>query len=212
MPTRDYYVVLGVPRTESPRAIRAAFRERAKQLHPDHVSGDDSAFRELLEAYECLADPARRKRYDDATATSIAAANPMFAEPVSVFGDVQSIRPSFDELFSRWSRNFTGIGVPKGERAEALDFELIVTPNEAERGGVLPFVLPRLGPCPRCGGTGEEWLFHCHDCSGTGVAERRQIMRLVVPAGIRSGHVLHAPLSGYGVDNLYLRFRVRVGI
>ena len=210
MPTRDYYLVLGVPRTESPRAIRAAFRERAKQIHPDHIGGDEAAFRELLEAYECLADPARRRTYD-ADGVPVRSAEPLVNEPVSVFGDVESVRPSFDELFSRWSRNFTGIDVPKAERVQALDFELILTPEEAERGGVLPLVLPRLAPCRRCGGTGEEWLFHCQHCAGTGVVEARHMMQVMVPAGVRPGSVLQTPLVRFGVDNLYLRLRVRVG-
>jgi DnaJ-class molecular chaperone len=100
--------------------------------------------------------------------------------------------------------------VPKGERAQALDFELILTPDEAQRGGVLPFGLPVVVDCPRCGGSGEEWLFHCRACRGTGAVEQRRVMRFRLPPRVRPDTILEAPLSGYGIDNLYLRLRVRV--
>lgn len=220
MPTRDYYVVLGIPHTESAAAIHSAFRDRAKQLHPDRRSGDESAFRELLDAYQVLADPERRRRYDERLGwarppRSAWIAEPLVAEPmvddvVSIFGDVSSVRPSFDELRDRFHRNFTGLGVPKAERPQALDFELILTPDEAERGGVLPLGLPCVTACSRCGGTGEEWLFHCRACRGTGRLEQRRVMSFALPPRIRPGAVFEAPLSSYGIDNLYLRLRVRI--
>src|SRR5918993_3326830 len=63
---RGYYRALGVARTASAEDIRAAFRLRAKKLHPDGAGGggDREAFRLLLEAYEALRDPQHRLRYD----------------------------------------------------------------------------------------------------------------------------------------------------
>jgi len=221
VPTRDHYAVLGIPRTDSIAVIRSAFRDRAKQLHPDRRSGDESAFRELREAYEVLAHPERRRGYEQTLdpgrwrrtdwSAEPAAAEPMVDDVVSIFGDVTSVRPSFEELFGRLRRNFTGVGVPKGERPQALDFELILTPDEAERGGVLPFALPYVDECPWCGGSGEEWPFRCRACRGTGVLEGRRVMNLKLAPRIRPGTIFEAPLSAYGIDNLYLRLRVRIG-
>ena len=63
---RGYYRALGVERTASAQDIRAAFRLRAKELHPDRggSSGDRQTFHQLREAYEALRDPQRRLRYD----------------------------------------------------------------------------------------------------------------------------------------------------
>ena len=63
---RGYYRALGVDRTASADDIKAAFRQRAKNLHPDQGGGgaDKEAFRCLLEAYEALRDPQQRLRYD----------------------------------------------------------------------------------------------------------------------------------------------------
>lgn len=65
--TRDYYQVLGVPRTASDKDIRAAYRRLARKYHPDLNPGDKSAegrFKELQSAYDVLSDPEKRKKYD----------------------------------------------------------------------------------------------------------------------------------------------------
>jgi DnaJ domain len=53
MDGRTYYMILGVPRTESPGGIRSAYRGLAKKLHPD-VAGEQAthAFQEITEAYD----------------------------------------------------------------------------------------------------------------------------------------------------------------
>src|SRR4030042_1785712 len=67
MPTnRDYYEILGVPRSADPDAIRNAYRKLAKQLHPD-INRDPAAeerFKEINEAYSVLSNAERRAAYD----------------------------------------------------------------------------------------------------------------------------------------------------
>jgi curved DNA-binding protein len=65
---KDYYAVLGVPKTASPAEIKKAFRKLARQHHPDAKPGDSAAerkFKEINEANEVLSDPAKRKQYDE---------------------------------------------------------------------------------------------------------------------------------------------------
>src|SRR3954452_22195745 len=68
MDYKDYYTVLGVPKTASPAEIKKAFRKLARQHHPDAKPGDTAAerkFKEINEANEVLSDPAKRKQYDE---------------------------------------------------------------------------------------------------------------------------------------------------
>src|SRR6478735_10050264 len=64
---KDYYAVLGVPRTASKAEIKKAFRKAARESHPDAKPGDKVAeqrFKDVSEANEVLSDPEKRKRYD----------------------------------------------------------------------------------------------------------------------------------------------------
>ena len=63
----DYYKILGVPKDISQKDIRAAYRKRSKQFHPDLHPDDPKAkakFQMLNEAYEVLNDPEKRAKYD----------------------------------------------------------------------------------------------------------------------------------------------------
>jgi curved DNA-binding protein len=65
---KDYYEVLGVPRTASQKEISTAFRKLARKHHPDLNAGDKQAearFKEVSEAHDVLHDPKKRKLYDE---------------------------------------------------------------------------------------------------------------------------------------------------
>src|SRR6187402_3131709 len=64
---KDYYAVLGVPRTASDEDLKKAFRKLARQYHPDVAKDKKQAeekFKEINEAYEVLGNPENRKKYD----------------------------------------------------------------------------------------------------------------------------------------------------
>src|SRR5689334_8268995 len=64
---KDYYEVLGVPRTASETDIKKAFRKLARQYHPDVAKNKKEAeekFKEINEAYEVLSDTEKRRKYD----------------------------------------------------------------------------------------------------------------------------------------------------
>jgi molecular chaperone DnaJ/curved DNA-binding protein len=64
---RDYYTVLGVPRTATDKELKTAYRKLARKHHPDVNPGDkksESLFKEIGEAYSVLSDTEKRKKYD----------------------------------------------------------------------------------------------------------------------------------------------------
>lgn len=63
----DYYKILGVDKNIPQKDVRAAYRKRAKQFHPDLHPDDPKAkakFQALTEAYEVIGDPDKRAKYD----------------------------------------------------------------------------------------------------------------------------------------------------
>ena len=93
----DYYVVLGIAEDADDETIRSAFRALARRYHPDVGAGSSPVeFQRAREAYETLADPERRRRYD--RQLRIARARPVVVREVLVS------RP-FAEPLPSWHRS-----------------------------------------------------------------------------------------------------------
>jgi DnaJ-class molecular chaperone len=95
-------------------------------------------------------------------------------------------------------------------RGRPLDFELILSDIEAERGVIVPFSLPATAACARCDGTGKEWPFPCFDCDGSGRILVEERFEVDVPRGVVDGTVLDISLEPLGVRDIWLRLRIRV--
>jgi curved DNA-binding protein len=67
MEYKDYYAILGIPKTATKAEIKKAYRKLARELHPD-TNKDPAAekrFKDANEAHAVLADPEKRKQYDE---------------------------------------------------------------------------------------------------------------------------------------------------
>ncbi len=64
---KDFYAILGIPKTASEAEIKQAYRKLSRELHPDKHKGDkgkEAQFKEVNEAYEVLSDPQKKAAYD----------------------------------------------------------------------------------------------------------------------------------------------------
>jgi curved DNA-binding protein len=112
MAKRDYYEILGVPKTASADEIKKAHRKLVRKYHPD-VSGNDPAasekFKEAQEAYDVLSDETKKKNYDQYGNAG--------GDPSEAFRQAQ-------RGAAGGPRTYTWQGGPGGATVEDFDFDL----------------------------------------------------------------------------------------
>jgi hypothetical protein len=108
-PQNDFYQLLGVPTNANLEQVQRAFRQRAKELHPDRnpdrVRWATEQFRRLSEAYEVLSDAARRWEYDRQRRKVKPAAYADWAAWQAEPASARTPDPSEGEAFWTWYRN-----------------------------------------------------------------------------------------------------------
>jgi molecular chaperone DnaJ len=205
---RDYYDVLGVPRTADDAEIKRAFRRLAQQHHPDvdRNDGAEERFKELNEAYRILSDRQRRSAYDMFGHAGVegAAAGGFegFGGGFGPFGDI------FDAFFG---------GAPAGARRRGrvvagadLRYDLTIDFAEAVFGVTKEISFPTLVTCGHCEGAGGEpgtELETCPECNGTG--EKRRVAQTILgqmvnivacPRCRGEGRIIATPCTECGGD------------
>jgi molecular chaperone DnaJ len=161
---RDYYEILGVPRSASPEDLKSAFRKLARQYHPDVNKEPDAEerFKEINEAYAILSDTEKRAAYDR---FGHAGVNGMGGMPDFTTVDFSDI---FEEFFgfgsNRRSRNGPRRGVD-------LSYTVDLTFEEAVFGVEKEVEITRDETCSACKGSGAEpgtSPTRCSNCGGRG--------------------------------------------
>lgn len=130
--------------------------------------------------------------------------------PMSILQDFASYSPSRDALYARLLSNFTGRGRPKGERTEALNVSIELTPQEAIRGVTVPVGVPAFAPCHDCRGSGYDWLAVYTACGGQGTIEREQAVPVRIPPLTQQGAVIEVSLKHLGIQNFFLRLHIDI--
>jgi molecular chaperone DnaJ len=173
---RDYYEVLGVAKSASADEVKSAYRKLAKKFHPDLNKDEPKAaeekFKEVSEAYEVLADPQKRAKYDqyghDAVASNFSPGGFSWQD-FTRQADVQDIFGDFGgSIFDMF---FGGGGRRRQRRGEDLRFDVELGLEEVLRGVEKTVRVPRAEPCQACAGTGSSDRSTpavCTACSGQG--------------------------------------------
>ena len=177
----DYYELLGVSRGATADELKRAYRQRARELHPDANPGDpatEAKFKEVALAYETLSDPQKRQQYDRFGEAGMQGGSPFGGGGL---GDI------FDMFFSGASPFGGGgaSGPPRGADVEAiLDLEFA----DAVFGCEAPVSVRTAVACEDCEGSGADagsGPLTCSECGGAGQVRRvrQSILGQMVTAG-----------------------------
>ncbi|HVE95129.1 MAG TPA: molecular chaperone DnaJ [Acidimicrobiales bacterium] len=181
----DFYALLGVSRQASADEIKRAYRQLARELHPDANPDDAEAherFKEITAAYETLSDPERRQRYDTFGAAGARGSGP---DAGAFFGG-GGLGDIFEAFFGDATAGRRGpSGPPRGADAEAvldLAFEEAVFGAERELTLRLPVTC---GTCAGSGAAEGSKPITCEECGGSG--EVRRVRQSILGQMVTSG-------------------------
>ena len=179
---RDYYEVLGISKGATEEEIKKAYRQKAKQYHPDLNPDDpdaDAKFKEVNEAYEVLSDSEKRARYDQ---FGHAGVDPNFGAGggYGTGGFDFDLGDIFGSFFG--GGGFGGFGGQRGNpnaprKGEDFQTRLNLTFEEAALGCKKKVDVTRNDVCPDCHGTGAAAGSSpktCPDCNGRGYVTVQQ--------------------------------------
>ena len=208
---KDYYQILGVPRTASDADIKKSFRKLAREFHPDVAKDKKRAeekFKEINEAYEVLGDAAKRKQYDELGANwksgaefrpppghggfgggqSFRGGRPMSSEDFQTHFGGTGFSDFFEQIFGSRMRG-GGFGArggfddqPAPEQSQDIEGDIMVTLEEAKRGSFRTVTVR-------------------HE-------NRTDSHQVKIPAGIAEGQKLRIAGRGQAGGDLYLRVRL----
>lgn len=208
MAGRDYYQVLGVPRSAKPDEIKRAYRKLAREHHPDVNKAPDAQkkFTEIQQAYDVLSDEQKRSMYDQYGEAYVSGARPAEsagggprwssgggrAQGVPVDFDVEDLSSMFDAMFGGRAGASPGPKRGKARRTqpeplerESIRHDLHVHFLTAARGGAESLQLQHSGG--------------------------KRTVEVNIPAGIADGATLRVRNVFGGEDGPDLLLTIRVG-
>ncbi|MBX4190271.1 DnaJ domain-containing protein [Candidatus Parcubacteria bacterium] len=173
MANKDYYTILGVPRTATQDDIKKAYRKLAHEHHPDKKTGNEEKFKEVNEAYQILSDQNKRSQYDN---FGFAYNDGGFQQGQGGFdfnqGNFWDIfggqgrggrRGNSEDIFDMFSEIFGGYRQPQQEeqrKGEDLFLELTISKKDLGSIKVVEYDVQDT----------------CHECQGNGVAKGSRII------------------------------------
>lgn len=197
MAKRDYYEILGVPRTATAEQIKKAYRRLAMKHHPDRNKDDDGSahkFKEVREAYDVLNSADKRAAYDQFGHEGLRGRGQPGGFGTDGFGDI--FGDVFGDIFGGSRR-----GRSQVFRGADLAYELRLDLERAVRGDEVTIEVPTQITCDDCSGSGAAKgtkPVSCSTCGGVGQVRMQQgffSIQQTCPACKGAGSVIIDPCA-----------------
>jgi molecular chaperone DnaJ len=226
MAKRDYYEVLGVPKSASKDEIKKAYRKMAIQYHPDKNPGDTKAeemFKEAAEAYEVLSNDEKRQKYDRF-------GHQAFGPGQGGFGggggmSMEDIFSQFGDIFGGFGGGFSGFGGGPSNRGTNLRVKVKLTLEEIANGAEKKLRITKKVPaegltfktCTVCNGSGQVYRVAntvfgqmrtasvCSACGGSGKIMDKRPPGVDAQGLVEKEEVVSLKIPAGVVDGMQLR-------
>jgi hypothetical protein len=149
-----------------------------------------------------LNDRERRRSYDARLLVGRRGAHPR-AEWLA--DEIAIDFPSVASVLDRMRHSFFGAAV-----SVSLSAEIVLTPQEAFWGAVVPLGVPLRRTCPRCGGRGETWEECCGVCEGEGEVASLHEVQLRIPAGVQESERFRFSVAPAGAPHTLVEVRISI--
>ncbi len=174
MAKKDYYEILGVSRDADEREIKKAYKRLAMKHHPDRNQGDkdsEAKFKEIKEAYEILTDAQKKAAYDQYGHAAFEHGG------MGGGGFGGGGGGDFNDIFGDVFGDIFGGRRQRASRGSDLQYNMVLTLEEAVRGVTKEIRIPTLAECDTCHGSGAKAgssATTCSTCHGAGQVQMRQ--------------------------------------
>ncbi len=233
MANKDLYAILGVSKNATPDEMKAAFRSKAKEIHPDKFQDAtekkhaEEKFKELGEAYSILNDPEKKQKYD-AYGYEGMKGSPGYSNAGGFSGDMEDMFGDISDIFGDFfgfdsgARGRRGGGARGGKRRRAgedLRYDTLLTFEEIASGKKEVLEVNRKEACETCHGEGIKpgtSRTQCRTCGGAGKVRQSSGFFSVVttcPACGGAGEVAEAhcdDCGGTGIKTKKRKIEVKI--